>query len=65
MRYSLTLPLKRSELFLDEVEMGMYGRCCSTSYHALFHATKAMILTEEDCLSLVGHLILWKLLKKW
>ena len=50
MRYFLTLPLKRSELFLDEVEMGMYGRCCSTSYYALFHAAKAMILTEEDCL---------------
>lgn len=65
MRYSLTLPLKRSELFLDKVEMGMYGRCCSTSYYALFHAAKAMVLTEEDCLSLVGHLILWKLLKKW
>ena len=27
-----------------ELEMGMYGRCCSTSYYAMFHAAKAMIL---------------------
>ncbi|RLF59409.1 MAG: hypothetical protein DRN25_04035 [Thermoplasmata archaeon] len=26
-----------------ELEMGMYGRCCSTSYYAMFHAAKAMI----------------------
>jgi len=27
-----------------EFEMGLYERCCSTSYYAMFHVAKAMIL---------------------
>ena len=27
-----------------EFEMGLYERCCSTSYYAMFHAAKALIL---------------------
>ena len=40
--------MKAEKLLQDakrEFEMGLYGRCCSTSYYAMFHAAKAMVLS--------------------
>jgi len=60
MGFSLIYLLRWKESQLDEVEprnffmmlkkkfeMELYERCCSTSYYAMFHAAKAMILCIE------------------
>ena len=45
----IELRIRKAEKLLQdakrEFEMGLYGRCCSTSYYAMFHAAKAMVLS--------------------
>ena len=44
----IELRVKKAEKLLQdgkkEFEVGLYERCCSTSYYSMFHAAKAMIL---------------------
>jgi len=44
----IELRIKKAEKLLHDAEkefkMELYERCCSTSYYAMFHAAKAMIL---------------------
>ena len=45
----IKLRIRKAEKLLQdakrEFEMGLYDRCCSTSYYAMFHAAKAMVLS--------------------
>ncbi|AGK60061.1 putative conserved protein related to C-terminal domain of eukaryotic chaperone, SACSIN [Archaeoglobus sulfaticallidus PM70-1] len=62
----ITLRIKKAEKLLrdaeSELKMGMYERCCSTAYYAMFHASKAMILSVgEDSRTHRGTIFLiWK-----
>ncbi|AAB90931.1 HEPN domain-containing protein [Archaeoglobus fulgidus] len=44
----LELRIRKAEKLVQdakkEFEMGLYERCCSTAYYAMFHAAKAMLL---------------------
>ncbi len=45
----IELRIKKAERLLQdakrEFDMKLYDRCCSTSYYAMFHAAKAMVLS--------------------
>ena len=48
----ITFRLRKAEKLLKDAEkefkMGLYERCCSTSYYAMFHSAKALILSIND-----------------
>lgn len=62
----IELRIKKAERLLrdaeKEFEMGLYERCCSTAYYAMFHAAKAMILSiDEDSKTHRGTIyLIWK-----
>jgi len=58
--------LKKAEKLIEDAEkefkMGLYERCCSTAYYAMFHAAKALLLSiNEDVRTHRGTIyMIWK-----
>ena len=49
----ITFRLRKAEKLVEDADkefrMGLYERCCSTAYYAMFHAAKALIIgINED-----------------